>query len=112
MGLSEYLITLLATIFIELTVAFALGLKKRDMLLAVLLVNLITHPILAYILVWFNFFHISFAFVLVLEILVIIAEYMLYKYMRITSKKKCLRLAIIANIASYMIGIFIYGFHF
>ena len=50
MLLSRYLISFFLTLIIEIAVALAFGYREKKFLVTILLVNVVTHPLLHYVL--------------------------------------------------------------
>jgi len=106
----EYLIALLLTIICEGLVAYLIGLRSRDYILAIALINVITHPILNYlILVLSNLeLNVTFMFIVFLEVLVVIAEWQLLVYIFRGSKVRFLITSFLANTASFLAGLLLF----
>ena len=103
------LISLTCTLIIEISIAFILGYRKKD-LLNVMLVNILTNPLLNSSVVAINYYYglkarnIS---VYILEVLVVLIEgFIYYKYLE-RKKINGFLLSLILNIASYGIGLLI-----
>ena len=100
---------LLFTIIIEVTIAFFLGYRKKD-LLNVMLVNIMTNPIVTSIPVYFN---IRFGLLernislFILEILAFLSEGYVYSKYLDNKKMNFYKLSAILNMSSYLIGILI-----
>lgn len=100
---------LLFTIIIEVTIAFILGYRKKD-LLNVLLVNVLTNPIVTSIPVYFNvkyglkYRNIS---LFILELIVLVFEGFIYHKYLDRKKINPYVLSLILNGASYFIGVII-----
>ena len=99
-------ISLACTVIIEVTIAFILKYRKKD-LVNVLLVNILTNPLLNSLLVGINYFYglkarnIS---LVILEILVVLVEGFIYQKYLERRKINGYLLSLILNIASYGIG--------
>jgi len=108
MLLLNYLITFILTVIIEVLVAFGLGYKEKKFILAVFAVNLFTHPILNYFLLFFPYFGLQSNLFLItfLEILVVIAEAKLLTY--VFGEQKFFKLSIIMNAVSYILGLILF----
>ena len=85
---------LLFTIIIEVTIAFFLGYRKKD-LLNVMLVNIMTNPIVTSIPVYFN-----------IRLAFLSEGYVYSKYLD-NKKMNFYKLSAILNMSSYLIGILI-----
>ena len=102
--MTSYLVTLLLTIGIELAIVlfvrqFSSALKDQPILIACLCMNLLTHPLatLAY-------FALSLPF-LPVEILVVVAEAVAYRYVGRIPWHWSIALAVLANGASMSVGL-------
>ena len=89
------------TIVIELLVAIALGYRKKNELLAVVAINLITNPISNALEV---FIHISFIGLLVLEVFIVLWEWRMLVWTLGIDSKKLLTLSIATNLSSFVVG--------
>ena len=102
-------ISLLCTLIIEITIAFILRYRKKD-LLNVLLVNVLTNPLLNSSIVAINYFYglkIRNICLYVFEVLVILTEGYIYNKYLERKKINGYLLSLILNIASYVIGLLI-----
>jgi hypothetical protein len=110
MSLSSYLLTLVLSIVIECAIAYVLGYKKRKYLLTIVFINLITQPMLNYLLLILSYTHINInlLLVLILEIIVALAEWGLLVHVFRKDKHKFFVLSLITNLASFLIGIIIF----
>lgn len=89
------------TVLIELAVARYFGLKTRDLLLVVLLVNVLTNPAAVWMHVFLEFPQIP------VELLVVITEYYVYRQFQITQP---LRFSLVANGISWGLGLILQMF--
>ena len=102
-------ISLLCTLIIEVSIAFILQYRKKD-LLNVLLVNVLTNPLLNSSVIAINYFYglkarnIS---LYIFEVLVILTEGFIYNKYLERKKINGYLLSLILNIASYVIGLLI-----
>jgi len=105
-----YIVTLVLSIIIESSVAYLMGYKEKKYLLAILMINLITHPILNYFLLVLSFvkFNINLLLVGLLEIGVIFAEWGLLVHMFYKPKDKLFILSLVTNLVSFITGILIF----
>lgn len=111
-NLIQMLWNLLLTIIIELGIALLLGIREKKDILNLIVINCITNPILNYIMMvvmylTFNNIIMYFLFFL-LEIMVIIIEYIFYRRKLIFEKLNLLLLSTILNISSVILGFVIY----
>ena len=103
------LISLSITIVIEISFAFILKYRNKD-LVNVLLVNILTNPLLNSIIVAINYYYgLKYRNIalLILEILVVIIEGFIYQKYLDRKKINGYLLSLILNIASYGIGLLI-----
>ncbi len=111
--LFHLIFALVLTEICELLVAFLLKYRKREELLAIFGINLITNPILNYgILVNSQLQLISFSIplLLLLEIIIIIVEAKILIFIMKKPIKEMFFLSFAINFTSFIIGIIIFGF--
>lgn len=108
--ISRLFLALLVTVIIEFAVAWIFSLRGKD-LAVVILVNVITNPLLNYLILvnaYFQLFPNAFGFGLFLEGCVIPAEWgLLVKYTRL-SRRKTLLLSFTMNVVSFLVGLLIF----
>ena len=101
--------SLLITIVIEITIAFILGYRKRD-ILNVLLVNILTNPLLNSLTVCINIYYGLTArniTLIILEIMALLVEgYIYHKYLE-KRKLNGYLLSLILNASSFILGMII-----
>ncbi len=103
------LISLVSTIIIEVTVAFILHYRKKD-LVNVILVNILTNPLLNSLVIAINVYYGIIArniSLYILEIMVVIIEGFIYQKYLNNKKINGYIVSLILNIASYGIGLLI-----
>jgi len=107
----NYLLAFLLTIVIEGGVVLLMGFRTRRHMLALLMVNLITHPALNYVLLVLHNLGVerTTGLVLALEGVVVIVEGLLFIYMFEQPKGKLFLTAFLMNAASYLIGLLIFS---
>jgi hypothetical protein len=107
MYLINYIIALFLTIVIELCVALAFGYKEKKALYLVVLVNLLTHPVINYIIFVNSIFSLMpyQPLVIILEIIVVIVEWQALSYGLNSKKIKLFYLSLYMNAVSYGIGL-------
>ena len=104
------IISLLLTILIELSISILLGIKTRNDIRIVILVNICTNPIVVYIANILKLLNNNLLYILtviLLEIIVVFVEFRLYNKSLKNYKKSKFILSLVNNISSYMIGILI-----
>ncbi len=104
------IISLLLTILIELSISTFLGIKTRNDIRIVILVNICTNPIVVYIANILKLLNNNLLYILtviLLEIIVVFVEFRLYNKSLKNYKKSKFILSLVNNISSYMIGILI-----
>jgi hypothetical protein len=110
--ISNYLPALFLTIAVELMVAFLFGFRKKLEITAIVFVNLLTNPILNYLLLvndHFSFFKTNLLVILFLEFLVVLIEWKLLVFALQEKTNKLLILSFAMNSCSYMTGVLIFG---
>jgi hypothetical protein len=108
--LARYLLALFLTLIIEGCVAYAMGFRERKHVLAVTVINVITHLILSYLLFVLGCLGVDvpLALIVVLEVLVVVAEWQLLVYVFRNPKGRFLVMALLANTASFLAGMLIF----
>ncbi len=109
------IISLGLTIVIELTISFIIGVRNKEDLKVVLWANIFTNPIVVYIANCVKLLNNSFIYniiVIIMEITVVIVEFILYKKYLEYKRKSPLLISIINNVISFSSGIIISKFIF
>lgn len=111
--MTSFISALIITLIVEVAVAFFLGYKKQEAMIAIASINILTNPIFNLaVLVNSVTLEINFyLFVFILEILVIIAEWRLLNYLlkQTFPKRNFLLDSIVLNVTSYLIGYLIFS---
>ena len=108
--MSDYLLTLILTIVIEVGTATILGYTSYVAIRTVVLLNLMSHPLLSYFLVLnehFGLFDYSSA-VLILETFVVLGEFGGLLYVLREDPKNLFILSVSMNLASFLIGLHLF----
>jgi hypothetical protein len=107
---ARYLLTLALTLIIEGCVAYLAGLRERKYALAIATINVATHPLLNYLLLLLGYLGIdvTLALVVVLEVLVVIAEWQLLVYAFGQPRGRFLIASFLANGASFLVGLVLF----
>jgi len=106
----SYLMAFYSTVAIELGVAVLLGYRDPRSLLAVFLVNVVTHPTLHVFLVvvyFFGLMTIQLPLVITLELAVFLTEWILLAYALRLRTRQAGILSLSMNAASYLLGLLI-----
>ena len=108
--LGRYLIALLLTLIIEGGIAYLLGLRTGRYILAVAMINVLTHVTLNYLLFVLGYLGVSASFMLivVLEIGVVIVEWQLLVYVFREPRRRFLAVSILGNTASFLVGLLLF----
>ena len=106
MIISSLIISFVLTIIVEYIIVKLLHIRKK-VFIPVLLVNILTNPLVVYI---YNIMKLySFVYkdiiLIFLELLVIIVESHIYKYLLEINWKESLKISFISNIIAYLIGL-------
>lgn len=91
--------------------AVCLGYRAWPQLRAVILVNLITHPALHYFILicrWEGFVDVSFFTIVVLELVVIVAEWLLLVYVLRGKRSTLFALSLSMNATSFIAGLIVF----
>jgi hypothetical protein len=102
---------LLLTIAIEVIVALLFGLRSKQELWTVVLINVITNPLLNYLITVNGYFHLisqTTILILCLEVAVVLVEWRLLVWVLRQSTKKMLLLSFVMNTCSYLAGLLIF----
>lgn len=107
--IGNLIISLILTIIIELGISLILGIRKKCDIYVVILVNICTNPIVVYIANCLKLLNnmVYNIVIVILEIMVVIVEFELYKRYLKAYKKSPLALSIINNTLSFGIGLII-----
>jgi hypothetical protein len=104
-------VALILTIIIESGIAWLFGLRSRRELLTIVLINVITNPLLNYLLAVNSYFHLisqTTALLLCLEITVVLVEWQLLVWVLRMNSKKMLLLSFVMNACSCGAGLLIF----
>ncbi len=101
----ELLSALAFTIIIE-GIVVVLITRKANTLLVSVACNLLTNPLINILLIVVSIYEMKLYYPLmaVFEILVVIAEYFIYRVATDESKKRCVIMSVVANVLSFAIG--------
>jgi len=102
---------LILTLVIEVSVAWLFGLRTKKEFWTVILINVITNPLLNYLITVNGYFHLvsqTNAFILCLEVVIVLVEWRLLVWVLRQSVKKMLVLSVVMNAASYLAGLLIF----
>ena len=110
MILLNYLTALIFTIFIELIGAILFGYREKWFLVVLVLINIMTNPLLNYVISILYNFYFNYTILFFLEIIVIFIEWMILIYVFSEDKKKLFILSLSMNLTSYLFGILIFIF--
>ena len=108
MILVNFLWALLITEVVEVTVAYLMGYRGKYFFTILILINILTNPLLNYILTVLMYFNVldSHGFVIIiLEILVVLTEYRIFIYAIPVNKKALFSLSLAINTSSYLTGL-------
>lgn len=112
MNIRDWLIALLLTEIVEITVALLLGYRRPRQIAAVFVVNLITNPsvnFLVFLNDYFDLIQDRLLLVLFLEVAVILSEWAMLVIALRENKKSLLGLSFTMNTCSYLTGVLIFG---
>lgn len=111
MTITYYFAALFLTLVIEISIAYILGFRHKTTLIAIICMNLITHPLLCYFL-WINsnisIIPINYISIIILEIFVAIIESILLYFTIRQKYLDMLKLSLSINAASFIIGLIIF----
>ena len=104
----DLLIVLSLTIVIEWAVVFLFGYRDRGVFLVVALINMVTNPLLNYVIAvinYLNLFEVTMPVLLIFESMVILAEWRLLNLATNEGSKKMLILSTAMNLSSFLLGL-------
>jgi len=105
------LTALFLSILIECAIAFAFGFRQRSLFLAIATINLITNPILNYLILIIQslaLFRVDFFVLLIFEFGVVFIEWRLLSFSAFGNTKKLLLLSLAMNLCSFASGLLIF----
>ena len=112
MNIRDWLIALLLTEIVEITVALLLGYRRPRQIMAVFVINLITNPsvnFLVFLNDYFGLIQDRLLLILFLELGVILVEWAMLVIALRENKKSLLGLSFAMNTCSYLTGVLIFG---
>ena len=104
------LTALFLSILIECVIAFVFGFRQRSLFLAVVAINLITNPILNYLILIIQslaLFRVDFFILLIFELVVVFVEWRLLAFSAFGNANKLLLLSLAMNLCSLASGLLI-----
>jgi len=100
---------LIITEIVEVIAAFLLGYREKRFFKALILINIITNPVLNCILIiLYNVGIHNFIITPILEAVVVICEWKLFKFVLGNSERSLLFLSLIINLSSYTAGLLLF----
>lgn len=108
--INSLLFPLLITILIECMVVFLLGYRERLIYVVVVLANMITNPLLNYLLILVSslgYAGIYNYIILPLELIVIFSEWRVFCYILKAEQTKLFILSVSVNTVSYLLGLLV-----
>ena len=105
-----FFIALILTISIEVPIGLFFGLRKKTEISAIILVNVITNPLLNYLIYItrvFTTFNINIVEIILLELVVVLVEWRLLLFSLRLNQKKLLILSFFMNLFSFLMGILV-----
>ena len=112
MSASKLILALILTIILEVLIAISFNYRKKSELLTIVLINVITNPLLNYLLLvnsYFNLVSMNIFILIFLEVIVVIVEWMLLRYALRQNPKKLLILSVVMNATSFLVGLLLFG---
>lgn len=104
------IVSLLLTIIIEISISFIIGIREKEDFKVVFWTNVLTNPVVVYIANCVKLLNNNVIYniiVFIMEVLVIIVEFSIYKKFLDYKKKSPLLISSINNIISFSLGIII-----
>lgn len=105
----NYIYALILTIIIELSVIYLLGFREKLLFYSLIIINILTNPLLNFIVNRLNETYIDFNFlhIILLEILVVIIEWLLLKLVIKSKQLPLFKISFIINSTSFLIGLWL-----
>ena len=105
----NYIYALILTIIIELSVIYLLGFREKLLFCSLIIINILTNPLLNFIVNRLNETYIDFNFlhIILLEILVVIIEWLLLKLVIKSKQLPLFKISFIINATSFLIGLWL-----
>ena len=104
------IISLILTLIIEVSISFIIGVRKKEDLKVVLWVNILTNPVVVYIANCVKLLNNDLIYniiVIIMEVIVIVVEFILYKKYLEYKGNTPLLISSVNNIISFSLGIII-----
>ena len=108
--ISNLLIALFLTITIEIVVSLCLGFKKKSEILTLIFLNIITNPLLNYLLMVNSYFYYAITklpLIIFLELVVVLVEWKILLYVLREKPLKLFILSLLMNLCSFSFGLII-----
>lgn len=99
------ILSLVFTIFIELVISIFCGVNNKNDILYIILINILTNPSTEQINLLIKDSRFHYPIIIIIEIIIIIIEYLFYKKVLRSKNINLLYLAIINNVCSYAVGV-------
>lgn len=110
MNISNFIVPLSITLFIECITAFLAGYREKRFILVLILVNVITNPVINYIMLVVSMLGGNkgyYTVLMILESAAVLSEWKLLDYTFPGRSRSFLILSVVMNSASYLAGLFI-----
>ena len=111
MLINSFFLPLVLTIFLEGITAFLMGYRDKQLMLLIVVVNAITNPLMnlmAVLILYLGMQEFFYWFILPMELLLIPVEWMILAYAIPQKKKELLKLSVVMNIFSFVIGLLVF----
>jgi|GEM_PF-830772 putative periplasmic phosphate-binding protein len=108
--IKSLIISLILTIFIELLISILIGIRKRNDIISIIVVNVLTNPIVVFISSVLKSFKITilyWGFVVIIELIIVFIEGKIYEKILNFKKISGYKLSFINNSISFTIGLII-----
>ncbi len=102
------IISLSLTLIIEIIISFALGIRNKIDIISIVFVNLLTNPLIVFIVNILRSLSnkiVLYIVILILEVLVIIVEGKIFEKVLISKRINGIKLSIINNTTSFVLGV-------
>jgi hypothetical protein len=111
MFVNNLIVALVLTVVLEVLIAILFNYRKKSEISIIVLINIITNPLLNYLLAvnnYFNWLSINIFILILLEIIVVMVEWLFLRYAIRKNSKKLFLLSVVMNATSFIVGLLLF----
>ena len=111
MFVNNLIVALVLTVVLEVLIAILFNYRKKSEISIIVLINIITNPLLNYLLAvnnYFNWLSVNIFILILLEIIVVMIEWLLLRYAIRKNPKKLFLLSLVMNATSFIVGLLLF----